>query len=384
MWKGLASNGFTILIVAIFLMIGGIMWGKTQFDAQGPLDRTVCFKVGRGANIDDVSENLVELGAVDNGMIFRLGAQYTERANKLKAGSYLIPPQSSMRDVVGLLTKGGASNCGTEIVYLVGVAKTEIRLRELDPQTNKLVVREEFTPGVDPEPDLYKVAAKDRNTRVRIQVIEGTTAWQVAEAIKSVDMLDGTIAEIPYEGSLFPDTYDLIQGTDRNEIIRDMQIRQRNALETAWKNRSADLPIKTPDEALILASIIEKETGVPEERGKVASVFVNRLAEGMKLQTDPTVIYGVTKGQGVLGRGLKQSELRKETPWNTYVIEGLPPTPIANPSQASIEAALNPEKTDYLFFVADGTGGHAFATTLVEHNANVAKWRKIESERAKQ
>jgi UPF0755 protein len=142
------------------------------------------------------------------------------------------------------------------------------------------------------------------------------------------------------------------------------------------------LPYKTPEEALVMASIVEKETGVPEERKRVASVFLNRLAQGMRLQTDPTVIYGITKGEGVLGRGLRQSELRRATPWNTYVIEGLPPTPIANPGRLSIEAALNPETTDYLFFVADGTGGHVFATTLAEHNANVAKWRAIEAQRA--
>ena len=150
----------------------------------------------------------------------------------------------------------------------------------------------------------------------------------------------------------------------------------------AWENRAEGIPLKDPYEALILASIIEKETGLPEERGQVASVFTNRLDQGMKLQTDPTVIYGVTEGKGVLGRGLRQSELRKRTDWNTYVIDGLPPTPIANPGRASLEAAVNPEDTDFIFFVADGTGGHAFARTLEEHNKNVAEWRKIEAERA--
>jgi UPF0755 protein len=144
------------------------------------------------------------------------------------------------------------------------------------------------------------------------------------------------------------------------------------------------LPIETPEEALVLASIIEKETSVPEERRRVAAVFVNRLRQGMRLQTDPTVIYGVTNGQGVLGRGLRQSELQRETPWNTYVISGLPPTPIANPGLDSLLAALDPEDSDYIFFVADGTGGHAFARTLDEHNRNVAVWRRIERERAAQ
>ena len=161
-----------------------------------------------------------------------------------------------------------------------------------------------------------------------------------------------------------------------------MVARQTSILDQAWTNRAADLPLKSKEEALILASIIEKETSVPDERGLVSSVFINRLNQGMPLQTDPTVIYGITKGQGVLGRGLRRSELRAQTPWNTYVIRGLPPTPIANPGADAIAAAVNPDDSRYIFFVADGTGGHAFAETLAEHNANVAKWRQIEAERA--
>ena len=161
-----------------------------------------------------------------------------------------------------------------------------------------------------------------------------------------------------------------------------MRATQQDILTEAWENRAQGLPLASAEEALILASIIEKETAVSDERRQVASVFVNRLNRGMRLQTDPTVIYGITRGEGVLGRGLRQSELRGETPWNTYVIEGLPPTPIANPGQASIEAALNPDTTEFIFFVADGTGGHAFATNLDDHNSNVARWREIEAERA--
>jgi len=160
-----------------------------------------------------------------------------------------------------------------------------------------------------------------------------------------------------------------------------MQERQRLRINAAWESRTDGLPLANPEDMLILASIIEKETGLPQERRQVASVFINRLNRGMRLQTDPTVIYGVTKGEGILGRGLRRSELRKITPWNTYVIEGLPPTPIANPGAASLAAAVNPDQTDFVFFVADGTGGHAFATTLNEHNRNVAKWRAIEAER---
>ncbi len=177
-----------------------------------------------------------------------------------------------------------------------------------------------------------------------------------------------------------PDSYDVQRGSDRGELLARMQAAQEQTLADLWAARQDGVPYATPEEALIMASIVEKETGVPEERGLVASVFVNRLREGMKLQTDPTVIYGVTNGQGALGRGLRQSELRRETPYNTYVIDGLPPTPIANPGRASIEAALNPDSSDYLFFVADGTGGHAFAETLNEHNENVARWREIEAQ----
>jgi UPF0755 protein len=151
-------------------------------------------------------------------------------------------------------------------------------------------------------------------------------------------------------------------------------------LAEEWAERAPDLPYASPEEALIMASIVEKETGIAEERRQVASVFVNRLRKGMRLQTDPTVIYGVTNGEGVLGRGLRQSELRRETPYNTYVIPALPPTPIANPGRLSIEAALNPDDTPFIFFVADGTGGHAFAVTLEDHNANVVKWRAIEAQ----
>jgi UPF0755 protein len=165
-------------------------------------------------------------------------------------------------------------------------------------------------------------------------------------------------------------------------MLDRMQAAQAEILAEAWANRQDGLPLASPEEALILASIIEKETSVPEERRRVSSVFINRLNRGMRLQTDPTVIYGITEGRGVLGRGIRASELRAETPWNTYVIDGLPPTPIANPGRAAIEAAVNPDGSPFIFFVADGTGGHAFAETLEEHNRNVAVWRRIEAERA--
>ena len=208
---------------------------------------------------------------------------------------------------------------------------------------------------------------------------EGVTSWQVVEALKAADFLQGAVKAVPLEGTLQPGSYEVEKGSDRAALLALMATNQAATLAELWATRAEGLPYKVPEDALIMASIIEKETGVAEERKVVASVFLNRIAAGMKLQTDPTVIYGVTKGQGGLGRGLRQSELRRETPWNTYVIDGLPATPIANPGRASIAAALNPDSTKYLFFVADGTGGHAFAATLEQHNINVAKWRAIEA-----
>jgi UPF0755 protein len=201
--------------------------------------------------------------------------------------------------------------------------------------------------------------------------------------LRRAEFLEGTIAETPPEGSLAPDSYEVVRGGDRAALITAMQDKQTRILAELWAERADDLPYATPEEALVMASIVEKETGIAEERKQVASVFVNRMRKGMKLQTDPTVIYGVTNGEGILGRGLRQSELRRETPYNTYVITGLPPTPIANPGRLSIDAALHPDDTPYIFFVADGSGGHAFAVTLEEHNANVVKWRAIEAEQGK-
>lgn len=225
------------------------------------------------------------------------------------------------------------------------------------------------------------------DTRYRVAVAEGVTSWQVVNALGAVDALDGEVAAVPPEGSLAPNSYEFSVGDTRESILTRMREAQELILTEAWQNRASDIAVETPEEALILASIIEKETGVPTERGQVASVFTNRLQEGMRLQTDPTVIYGITNGEGVLGRGLRQSELRAETPYNTYVIDGLPPTPIANPGRASIEAAVNPEDTDYVFFVArtlDPRDGHLFAETLEEHNRNVAAYRALEAERANQ
>ncbi|HHB81229.1 MAG TPA: endolytic transglycosylase MltG, partial [Aliiroseovarius sp.] len=204
---------------------------------------------------------------------------------------------------------------------------------------------------------------------------------QVMEGLKQAEFRTGNVETLPPEGMMAPDSYEVKPGADRGELVAKMVAAQEAILAAAWANRAEGLPYETRLEALTMASIVEKETGIAGERPLVASVFVNRLRQGMRLQTDPTVIYGVTQGRSVLGRGLRQSELRGQTPYNTYVIDGLPPTPIANPGKAAIEAALHPADSEYIFFVADGTGGHAFAKTLAEHNRNVAAWRAIEAER---
>jgi UPF0755 protein len=331
-----------------------------------------------------VSDRLEADGAITSGAIFRMGADYADKASKLKAGSYLVPEAASMAQIVDTVTRGGASTCGTEIVYRIGVNRLGIQLRELDPTNNQIVEKADFNPAEDDTPEIYLDRKAAVGTRFRVVLAEGVTSWQVVESLSAMDVLEGSVEDIPPEGSLAPDSYDVRPGEARLAVLERMREAQESRVAQVWAERAEGLPIETPEELLILASIIEKETGVPDERGQVASVFVNRLNRGMRLQTDPTVIYGVTEGRGVLGRGLRQSELRAATPWNTYVIEGLPPTPIANPGLASLEAAARPLETPYVFFVADGTGGHAFAETLAEHNRNVAEWRRIEADQANQ
>ena len=381
MWRALASNMLTVLVVGLFLMGGVILWGQSQYKAEGPLDTAICLRVESGSNMTRVSRDLEDQGAVTSATIFRMGADYTDKSQQLKAGSFLVRERASMQQIVDDITKSGASTCGTEIEYRIGVTRTQARVRELDPATLNFVDLAAFEVGVDETPDVYGEIRNQSDTRYRISLAEGVTSWQVVEALKSADFLGGDVAEIPAEGMLAPDSYEVTPGDDRNAVLSDMQAKQQLRINAVWEARQDDLPLASPEEMLVLASIIEKETGLAEERGQVASVFVNRLNQGMKLQTDPTVIYGVTKGRGVLGRGLRRSELNRPTPWNTYQIDGLPPTPIANPGLASLEAAVAPDNTDFVFFVADGTGGHAFAETLQEHNRNVAKWREIEAER---
>ena len=384
MWRHIASNALSLAVVLIVVLGGVILWGKAQYTKAGPLDQPICLQVESGMTMRRVSENLEERGAVSSGSIFRIGADYTDRAQELKAGSFLVPESASMAEIVEIVTRGGQSTCGTEIIYRIGVNSQTMQVRELDVMTDRFTAIAEFDPAAEETPEEYDEARDEADTRYRIAAAEGVTSWQVVEALEEADFLQGEVTEVPAEGTLAPESYEVEVGDLRSDLLSRMQNLQADRLAAAWRERAEGLPVDTPEEALILASIVEKETGVAEERPQVASVFVNRLREGMRLQTDPTVIYGVTGGEGVLGRGLRRSELEEATPYNTYAIAGLPPTPIANPGLASLQAALNPAETDYLYFVADGSGGHAFAETLAEHNENVAAWRAIEAEAAGQ
>jgi UPF0755 protein len=381
MWRGVASNALTLFIVILVALAGLIGWGRNEFLKPGPLTEPICLQVERGASLSAVSRNLEERGAITDARIFRIGADYGDMAENLKFGSYMVPAGASMADVLEAITSSGRSTCGRDLNFRIGVTKSDIILSELDLTTNEYVEVVRFDAGVATLPPEYLEVADDPALVFRVTVAEGVTSWQVVESLKLADFLTGSLETVPPEGTLAPGGYEPVRGSERAALIAEMTERQSAILAEAWASRVEGLPYDTPEEALIMASIIEKETSIPEERGRVASVFINRLQQGMRLQTDPTVIYGITKGEGVLGRGLRQSELRRETPWNTYVIDGMPPTPIANPGREAIFAAVNPDVTDYIFFVADGTGGHAFARTLDEHNENVARWRAIEAER---
>lgn len=328
MMRHVVANVLTLLILGLLVVFGIATWAQREYRAAGPLAVPVEMQVERGEGLNSVAAKLASAGAIRNATLFRVAARYAELEEGLKFGDYSIPAGASMEDILRLLNQGGN------------------------------VIRQVVVP-------------------------EGLTSWQVVELLNGRDELAGEIAAVPAEGTLAPAGYDFQRGDDRNALITRMQAEQSEILAAAWASRAPGLPVKSPEELLTLASIVEKETGVPEERARVASVFVNRLRLGMKLQTDPTVIYGITKGEGTLGRGLRASELATVTPYNTYARPGLPPGPIANPGTASIEAAAHPEETDFVYFVADGSGGHAFATTLPEHNRNVAQWRRIEAEAAK-
>ncbi len=327
----LVNGALTLFILGIVVIVGILTYGAYLFYAEGKLAEDTTFQVREGAGLTSISNSLANAGIVDNGLVFQLGAQALEKERALKAGEYRIAKGSSMADVLKELTEG------TPITYAVTIP-------------------------------------------------EGFTSWQVVQRLLKDENLVGELEEVPAEGSLLPDTYSYERGAERAEIIARMQKQRDEVLQKVWESRQPDLPIKTAEDLLILASVIEKETGIATERPEVAAVFVNRLNQGIRLQSDPTIIYGITKGEGPLGRGLRRSEIKAETPYNTYAIDGLPAGPIANPGIKALEAAANPAESDALFFVAAGahpSQGHLFAKTYAEHQKNVAAYRKALREAAK-
>jgi UPF0755 protein len=308
-----------LLVAAI---IGGaVFWAFLTFTAPGPLSASKIYEIEKGKDRADIAVALQDQGIIADARIFSaVAAVQNVRGARLKAGEYEFPAGATMQDVLALITSG------------------------------KFVT--------------YKVT-----------IPEGWTSQMVVARLEEQKELDGPISAVPAEGAIKPDTYVFKRGLTRDKMIEDMKAANTKMVDELWAARPAETVLKSKDEFITLASIVEKETGIAEERPQVASVFINRLKQGMKLQSDPTIIYGIVGGKGRLERPLTKADIEAATPYNTYQIPALPPGPIANPGRAALEAVLNPDKTPYLYFVANGTGGHAFASTLDEHNANVKKWR---------
>lgn len=315
-----------VLVVVIAAAAGGAyLWFDKATVEDGPSNQAVRVLIERGSGLSQVARQLQKAGVVKQARLFQAFVILEGKEGALQAGEYQFPAGDNMEEVLARVVRGDTMR--HQIVFAEGLT-THTILAELDKA-----------------PDLSGELPKD----------------------------------VP-EGSLLPAAYDFRYGDERANIVRRMRQAMDEAVADAWKNRIDDLPLSSPEELVILASIVEKETGISAERAKVAGVFINRLKMGMKLQSDPTTIYAVTRGEGTLGRGLRRSELANADPYNTYHVAGLPPAPIANPGREALMAVAQPAETDALYFVADGSGGHAFARTLEEHNRNVREWRKIEQQ----
>ncbi len=316
---------FTLLILLVIGGGGAVVFGKLRFEAPGPLQADKVVNIPPRAGLVEIADILQREGVMDEHRLVFIGGVFALKArSELKSGEYLFPKRASVRDVVETMVEGKV------VQHLITVP-------------------------------------------------EGLTSEQIAARLLDSQILTGTIRDTPREGSLLPNSYAFRRGDTREQAIQRMQQAQQQVLKEVWERRSRDLPVRTPEQLIILASIVEKETSRPEERTRVAAVFANRLKQKMRLQTDPSVIYGLAPGKGTLGRPLTRADLERPTPYNTYIIDALPPGPIANPGRASIEAAANPARTKELYFVADGTGGHAFAETYDQHLRNVARLRTIEA-----
>lgn len=319
---------FAVLILGAACVAGAFMWANGQFTKPLNITEPLLYDIPQGASLHSVALDLQYRKMLDRPRIYTFATRILGMDDPIKAGEYQLTAGMSARDVLELFQSGS-------------------------------------------------------NFQRFVTVREGLTSYETVQLLKADGDLSGEVTEIPAEGSLLPETYSHRRDEPRSAVIARMQAALTKVLDEAWGSRVDGLPLKTKAEALVLASIIEKETAIPSERRRVAGVFINRLRIGMLLQTDPTVIYGITggkhedKGKGPLGRRLLRKDLKHDSPYNTYLYAGLPPAPIANAGAASIQAALNPEEHNYLYFVADGTGGHAFGKSLAEHNRNVAKWRKV-------
>lgn len=318
----------SLAFIGMFGLMGLAFYGWHLHHSPASLEEDKIVVIEKGTGVGAITQQLTKEGLLAHPLLFRISTRLTGDDARLHAGEYLMPKDASPAEIQRLLSEGK-------------VIQRQITLRE------------------------------------------GLTVHQIANILLGEEELDGEIDNLPEEGRLLPDTYSYTGGESRQAVLARMEAAMTATLEELWPERADNLPFDTLEEALILASIVEKETGVPSERARIAGAFINRLRQGMALQTDPTVIYALTDGKpkdggmGPLGRRLLKKDLTYDSPYNTYLYAGLPPGPICNPGRAAIEATLNPEENDYLYFVADGTGGHAFAKTLAEHNRNVAEWRKI-------
>ena len=321
--------GNAVFTIILLLMVGAgsvYVYGKQKIESPGPLQEDKVVNIPSRAGMTDIADILQREGVIDNNRWAFIGSVFALKArSELKPGEYLFQKNASLRDVIGTIVEGK-------------------------------VVQHAVT------------------------IPEGLTSEQIMARLSESDIFSGSVREVPREGTLLPETYKFPRGTPREQVIARMQQAQKRVVSEIWERRNPDIPIRTAEQLVVLASIVEKETGKADERSRVAAVFVNRLRQKIKLQSDPTIIYGLVGGKGTLGRPIKRSEIQQPSPYNTYVIDGLPPGPIANPGRASLEAAANPARTRDLFFVADGTGGHAFSDTYDQHQKNVAKLRTMEKQ----
>lgn len=327
-------SGVLSVALVLMLLVGGVSFLIFhQFQSPGPLAETRTVIIPKGEGRIAIAERLEREGVITNRWTFvggylLQGFLGTHKSGELKAGEYEIKDHASMRDVIDTLSEGKSI--------------------------------------------LYKTTLP-----------EGLTSEQIVERLKAEPNLTGEIASVPPEGTLLPNTYYFSKGASRNEILNRMHDDMQKTIETLWEQRDPDIPVRSSDELVTFASIVEKETGRGDERDRVAAVFYNRLRKGMRLQSDPTIIYGIVGGQGALGRGITKADIEAKSAYNTYQINGLPPGPICNPGKSALLAALHPAKTNDLYFVADGTGGHTFSETLKEHNSAVQKWRQVEKQKTK-